>query len=100
MLNKEIELIIDKFIDKCKEINHAITSKECRSIAEGIISGNGLDKHLVVRALNHQLVKLKRQQHTTIKPTKVKTMTIDEFIATSISSKRLYEIRSSFKGEN
>lgn len=100
MLNKEIELIIDKFIDKCKEINPAINSESCRNMAEGIISSGDLDKHLVVRSLNHEVVKMKRNQHTTIKPTKVKAMAIDEFIAKNINSETLSEIRSAFKGEN
>lgn len=100
MLNKEIELMIDRFIGKCKEISPAINSESCRSRAEGIISSGGLDKHLVVRSLNYELVKMKRNQHMTIKPTKVKAMSIDEFIATNIGAEILSEIRSAFKGEN
>lgn len=61
MNSKELELIIDRFIEKCKEINHAINSESCRNMAEGIISSVGSDKHLVVRSLNHEVVKLKRQ---------------------------------------
>lgn len=100
MLNKEFELMIDRFIDKCKEISPAINSKSCRRVAEGIILNAGGNKHLLVRSLNHEVVKLKRQKHTSIKPTKVKAMGIDEFIGRNINSAFLSEIRSAFKGEN
>lgn len=75
MLNKE--LIIDKFIKKCKEINPEISSKGFRRISEVVISNAGGDKSLIVRNLSYELVKIKRQQHILIKFTKVKPMAIN-----------------------
>lgn len=101
MLNKETELMIDKFIDKFKEISPAISSESCRWIAEGIIFNAGGNKHLVVRSLNHELVKLKRQQHIPMEASKVNIRpSIDEFIAKNIKLEILSKIRSAFKGEN
>lgn len=96
--NKEIKLIIDKFIDKCMKINSEIGSKGFRNMAECIISSSGLDKHLVVRALNYEVLKMKRNQHIPLKPTKVKAISIDEFIGRNVDSELLSEIRSAFKG--
>lgn len=100
MLSKELELIIDKFIERCKEINSAISFKDCISIAEDIIFNANGNKPLIFRNLSYELIKLKREQHKPIKFTKVKPMAIDEFISNNIEPKFLNEIRSSFKGEN
>lgn len=96
MLSKELELIRDKFIEKCKEINSAISFKDCISIAEDIIFNANGNKPLIFRNLSYELIKLKREQHKPIKFTKVKPMTINEFIKNNIDSELLQEISYNF----